>query len=82
MHPSEPDGAGLEKDRRLGGSTVTNPLQDYVFPRKKLKVPKDPSKQPIALIACGSFSPVRRPYDGHLDPSDKHQGHLSPFAHV
>ena len=82
MHPSEPDGVGLERDRRLGGSTASNPLQDYVFPRKKLKVPKDLSKQPIALIACGSFSPVRRPYEGRSDLSDKHQGHLSAFAHV
>ena len=82
MHLLEPEGVGFEKDRRLGESTATNPLQDYVFPRKKLKVPKDPSKQPIALIACGSFSPVRRPYEGHSDLSDKHQGHLSAFAHV
>ena len=47
MHTCELNGAGREG------------LQGYQFPRTKLKTPKDPSKIPIALIACGSFSPVK-----------------------
>ena len=35
-------------------------LANYEFPKTKLKSLKNPSKQPIALIACGSFSPVTR----------------------
>lgn len=47
MHTSELNDAGKEGP------------QGYQFPRTKLKTPKDPSKIPIALIACGSFSPVK-----------------------
>ena len=33
--------------------------QDYTFPRTKLKQKlKDPSRQPLVLVACGSFSPI------------------------
>ncbi|KAE9411612.1 Nucleotidylyl transferase [Gymnopus androsaceus JB14] len=35
----------------------TNP-PDYSFPHDRLRVMRDPSKIPIVLVACGSFSPV------------------------
>lgn len=36
----------------------TNP-PDYSFPHDRLcRVMRDPSKTPIVLVACGSFSPV------------------------
>ena len=35
------------------------PPADYHFPHDRLeRVLKDPSRQPIVLVACGSFSPV------------------------
>ena len=39
--------------------SVNGPPNDYRFPRERLqRVLKDASKQPIVLVACGSFSPV------------------------
>jgi len=35
------------------------PSGEYTFPRQRLKpVLEDASKQPIVLVACGSFSPI------------------------
>ena len=33
-------------------------LKDYVFPDSKIKRTAETGKQPIVLVACGSFSPV------------------------
>ena len=34
-------------------------LSDYAFPHHRLsRTLRDPQKQPIVLVACGSFSPV------------------------
>lgn len=34
-------------------------MEDYVFPTQRLKSEmKDPSRTPLVLIACGSFSPI------------------------
>lgn len=33
-------------------------LKDYVFPDSKVKRTTETGKQPIVLVACGSFSPV------------------------
>ncbi|TAQ87080.1 hypothetical protein B7494_g4602 [Chlorociboria aeruginascens] len=34
-------------------------LQNYTFPRHRLKLSQsDPSKKPLVLVACGSFSPI------------------------
>lgn len=54
----EPNGAGMKKQEQVDGNKTSDDLRDYKFPKKKLKVAKDPAKQPIVLIACGSFSPV------------------------
>lgn len=41
------------------GSTSTPVLESYVFPEHRLKsVMEDPSKTPLLLVACGSFSPI------------------------
>lgn len=32
--------------------------EDYVFPTRRLRALRDPSKTPMVLVACGSFSPV------------------------
>lgn len=32
--------------------------QTYSFPTTRLRVLKDPSKTPLVLVICGSFSPV------------------------
>ena len=40
-------------------ATKMSSKQDYTFPQSKLKLAlKDPSKQPLVLVACGSFSPI------------------------
>ena len=37
----------------------TDPLANYQFPSERLsRVLRDPSKTPIVLVACGSFSPL------------------------
>lgn len=39
--------------------TSTPVLESYVFPEHRLKtVMEDPSKTPLLLVACGSFSPI------------------------
>lgn len=38
-------------------STVTQP-SSYNLQTNRMKILKDPSKQPVALVACGSFSPI------------------------
>jgi len=41
-----------------GAGSFTNP-PNYDFPHHRLqRVLKDPSKTPVVLVACGSFSPV------------------------
>ena len=38
---------------------MSGPPEDYAFPTHRLRrVMHDSSKQPIVLVACGSFSPV------------------------
>ena len=51
--------------RRLGSPTQSNtmssntPMTDYRLPTERLhRTLRDSSKQPIVLVACGSFSPV------------------------
>jgi len=34
-------------------------LNNYTFPRHRLRLTqRDPNKQPLVLVACGSFSPI------------------------
>lgn len=58
MTGGSPDSDGQTREEHQQARTTLENLQGYAFPRRKLKVPKDLSKQPIALIACGSYSPV------------------------
>ena len=38
---------------------MSGPPEDYVFPVHRLvQKLRNPTKQPIVLVACGSFSPV------------------------
>jgi nicotinamide mononucleotide adenylyltransferase len=38
---------------------IPNPLDNYKFPTSGLKSQlDDPSKTPVVLVACGSFSPI------------------------
>ena len=37
---------------------MVDELEDYRFPSSKMRHSVNVAKQPIALIACGSFSPV------------------------
>ena len=37
---------------------MVDELEDYRFPAAKLRRSVNVAKQPIALVACGSFSPV------------------------
>jgi len=40
-------------------SVSTQTLDNYTFPRHRLRLTqRDPSKQPLVLVACGSFSPI------------------------
>ena len=40
-------------------SAATQTLDNYAFPRHRLRLSQnDPSRTPLVLIACGSFSPV------------------------
>jgi nicotinamide mononucleotide adenylyltransferase len=32
--------------------------KDYIFPRNKLKQLNDPTKTPLVIVACGSYSPI------------------------
>jgi len=58
MNEGSRNSHGQTREEHQQARTTMENLQGYAFPRKKLKIPKDPSKQPIALIACGSYSPV------------------------
>ena len=40
------------------GEEFVGELKDYVFPDSKIKRTVETGKQPIVLVACGSFSPV------------------------
>ena len=40
------------------GEEFMGELKDYVFPDSKVKRTAETGKQPIVLVACGSFSPV------------------------
>ena len=40
------------------GEEFMGELEDYVFPDSKVKRTAETGKQPIVLVACGSFSPV------------------------
>ena len=56
-HKSSPGQAIMNGTNHAEGAQPDG-LVDYEFPKSKLKNPQDVSKQPVALIACGSFSPV------------------------
>lgn len=49
----------LRQLARQRPSTMTGPPADYTFPRERLlSKMRNPDKQPVVLVACGSFSPV------------------------
>jgi nicotinamide mononucleotide adenylyltransferase len=40
-------------------SVATQTVQNYSFPRNRLRLTqRDPTKTPLVLVACGSFSPI------------------------
>lgn len=46
-------------DQPTSTTTTTMSLDDYKFPDDRLKMKmEDPSKTPLLLVACGSFSPI------------------------
>lgn len=42
------------------GQESVGELENYKFPESKIKRSADTGKQPIVLVACGSFSPVTK----------------------